>query len=464
MTTLRHQVATHLGTLTAATTADDISSAVGLGYHPTRVINELNAMRADGLVECARDGKTLTYWLTVPLDQIVTDAADAPAQSFDLPLSIKPGTRGAQVWRALQNDRALTARELEAEVSCPPGALDRLLSGFLKSGVLVRRKYPSGPGRYARPSIHRSPADSGAPQPEVGKNTGSDASATPTAEGEAVRDPQPDQPTSLPLGGPAAADETGNAEPQSADAQTAAEGAGNGTAQSAATGDAENRDEADIWATAPELQYLAPEDYDETPPADPVLLARANRMLSDRLENVATALRNSNLPSLAWLNGATNDLPLAAAALGSAYQQALTQMVLLEIERNGATNDLASVRAELLPHVVDDIDTDIMATPEIASRVAAKLCSALALIDELEAELHTLQHEAMKGATMLSGNDRYTPAGYVVHVPKRRPRLLLKLERAQEAALAAAKTTGRAEVLALVRVGRAVRGSEWRSA
>ena len=42
--------------------------------------------------------------------------------------------------------------------------------------------------------------------------------------------------------------------------------------------------------TAPEMQYLAPKDYD-LPPADPALLASANRILSDRLEGVAHVLR-----------------------------------------------------------------------------------------------------------------------------------------------------------------------------
>lgn len=461
MTTLRHQIAAHLGTVTGATTADDISTAVGLGYHPTRVINELNAMRSDGLVECERVGKTLTYWLTVPLDQIVTDAADAPAQSFDLPLSIKPGTRGAQVWRALRNDRALTARELEAEVNCPPGALDRLLSGFLKSGVLVRRKYPSGPGRYARPSIHRSPADSGAPQPEVGENTGRDASANlMTAEGEAVRDPQPDQPAPHSLGEPAAADETGNAGPQPADAQTAAEAAENGTAQSAATGDADvdNIVDAEIW-TSPEMQYLAPEDY-ELPPPDLALLASANRMLSDRLDGVAHVLRGCGLPALANVRG-SEDLQMYASALAGAYQMSLAELEAHKSVANEACLSLGKLADAL------GLPPEPGGHMPIIGKIAELQYEVGMLKSDLKKEQmahESLQRDAMKGATLLSGQDRYTPAGYVVHVPKRRPRLLLKLERAQEAALAAAKTTGRAEVLALVRVGRAVRGSEWRSA
>ena len=55
-------------------------------------------------------------------------------------------------------------------------------------------------------------------------------------------------------------------------------------------------------------------------------------------------------------------------------------------------------------------------------------------------------------------------AGYLVRAPKRRLRVLTKPQAARAVALAAAKTAGRAEVLALVPVGKAVRGSEWREA
>ena len=60
---------------------------------------------------------------------------------------------------------------------------------------------------------------------------------------------------------------------------------------------------APIDWTAPEMQYLEAEDY-KLPPADPVLLASANRMLSDRLERVAHVLRGCGLPALANISGA----------------------------------------------------------------------------------------------------------------------------------------------------------------
>lgn len=101
-------------------------------------------------------------------------------------------------------------------------------------------------GRYALRSI---PAAQAAPQPEVGVNTGSAAFGIPTSpEGRAVEQ---------------------TPEPES-DATTDDGSGGN------------------VFLT-PELQYLAPEDY-EMPPADPALLALANRHLSEECDRLRCAL------------------------------------------------------------------------------------------------------------------------------------------------------------------------------
>ena len=78
------------------------------------------------------------------------------------------------------------------------------------------------------------------------------------------------------------------------------------------------------FARDPELQYLAPEDYDLSP-ADPSLLASANRMLSERLDRIAHALRGSGLPGLVGVTG-SEDLQPAVAALTGAYQMALAEL------------------------------------------------------------------------------------------------------------------------------------------
>jgi len=85
---------------------------------------------------------------------------------------------------------------------------------------------------------------------------------------------------------------------------------------------------APIDWTAPEMQYLDPEDY-VMPEPDPALLASANRMLSDRLERVAHVLRGCGLPALAEISD-QEDLQMAAAALSGAYQMALAENIALK--------------------------------------------------------------------------------------------------------------------------------------
>ena len=116
---------------------------------------------------------------------------------------------------------------------------------------------------------------------------------------------------------------------------------------------------------------------------------------------------------------------------------------------------------------------------EIADRVAAgvddltarlegkdeELLKQAAVVVDLRNQLESLQREAMRGATCLSGQDRYTAAGYLVRASKRKPRTLLAEDKAREAALSSIRAGAqRAEVFALVPVGQARRGAEWRSA
>lgn len=60
-------------------------------------------------------------------------------------------------------------------------------------------------------------------------------------------------------------------------------------------------------------------DEEAMPPADADLLAKANRMLSDRLAGVAHALRGSGLPALANIDEG-EDMQQYVAALTGAYQ------------------------------------------------------------------------------------------------------------------------------------------------
>ena len=168
-----------------------------------------------------------------------------------------------------------------------------------------------------------------------------------------------------------------------------------------------------------EPSFLAPEDY-EMPPADPVLLASANRMLCDRLEakdaellaqaKVVVDLRDR-------LDALTQQWEADTGRITADLQAALKS-------RSQAINESDRLRAEL----------------------AAERQAREALQEQSDAV-------DVKGAAV----------GYLIRVTKRKPRYVTQPERARDAALAAVRAgAGRAEVLAVVPVGVARRGAEWR--
>ena len=242
-------------------------------------------------------------------------------------------------------------------------------------------------------------------------------------------------------------------------------------------------------ATAPSTAAPVAEDEiqagDEMPPADPTLLALANRELSDRLARVAHVLRGSGLEALKDLDDGA-DLQSAAATLNCAYQMALAEPAMLRGELEKADAEMVKAAEILAPCVAGDVDSSDMDLIEISERVAAMvsehddevfeqarsvvelrnlLAEERAVRMALQEQLEAMQRDAMRGASLLSGDDRYTAAGYLVRAPKRPLRTFSKAEAAQAAAMAAARNgSGRGEVFALVPVGRAVRGAEWRSA
>ena len=141
--------------------------------------------------------------------------------------------------------------------------------------------------------------------------------------------------------------------------------------------------------------------------------------------------------------------------------------------------ELVQAAETLAPCVPGAIDTSDMELQEIADRVVAgvtdltarleskdeELLKQAAVVVDLRAQLETMQREAMRGATCLSGQDRYTAAGYLVRASKRKPRTLLDKDKARDAALSSIRAGAqRAEVFALVPIGHARRGAEWRSA
>lgn len=80
-------------------------------------------------------------------------------------------------------------------------------------------------------------------------------------------------------------------------------------------------------------------------------------------------------------------------------------------------------------------------------------------VDELESTIHSMELEATQARDV-----KEAAVGYVVRVPGRKPILRKKPEGAHAAALTGARAHGRADVLALVPIGKAVRGAEWKDA
>ena len=238
---------------------------------------------------------------------------------------------------------------------------------------------------------------------------------------------------------------------------------------------------APIDWTAPEMQYLEAEDY-KLPPADPVLLASANRMLSDRLERVAHVLRGCGLPALADISGA-EDLQMATAALSGSYQMALADAA--------AVPDLRNITAELEATVALHRETLVTAAADV-SRLSAELATerrvsgsaisavaricehlgcddhnghvpVLRAIDDLRAQIASLTADVMR--TRGTAPVR-AATSFIVRAAKQKPRTFSSIEKAREAAMAAIRAGAqRAEVCPMLPpVGVARKGAGWRAA
>lgn len=112
---------------------------------------------------------------------------------------------------------------------------------------------------------------------------------------------------------------------------------------------------------------------------------------------------------------------------------------------------------------INDVVGKIADLQHKVSMQDAELLKQDALVVNLRSSIETMQREAMRGASILSGVDRYTAAGYLVRASKRKPRTLLDKDKARDAALSSIRAGAqRAEVFALVPIGHARRGAEWR--
>jgi hypothetical protein len=438
-TPLRAKIADRLAA--GEDTAAGIANAIGKGDTPSVVVKELNAMRTDGQVECEQRGKKkeLVYWLAVPLDvaagsaepKLATDLIPAAISEVMLPPGVRHGTRAAQIYRVLPlyGAKPMTARQIATATGAALGLISPTLSGMVKAGQ-VSRVSSGVTEAYGYTRLPPAGSDSEGGETDV--------------KAQSAEFPPQIQPQITPA--QAASDEV-------------------------------ERDDA-------------------MPPADASLLALANRELADRLARVAHVLRGSGLEGLKDLDDGA-DLQSAAAALTGAYQMALAEPAMLRRELAKADADLQQIHTLLAPRVAGPIDPSDLGEVECAEKAAAMIDEATgdisraitaerekddalleqarsvvelrSLLDEertarqaLQEQIAELQREAMRGASLLSGDDRYTAAGYLVRASKRKPRTLLDKDKARDAALSSIRAGAqRAEVFALVPIGHARRGAEW---
>ena len=235
-----------------------------------------------------------------------------------------------------------------------------------------------------------------------------------------------------------------------------------------AAGDSEGGEtDAPAWATDPALQYLAPEDY-EMPPADPVLLASANRELCHQLSHIATTCAEY-LPD-------PSDITTVRAV------EIMDMLINAQQGYIRVLEDRASVAASLFDHLKgsqlerddlrDRLHQQIEQWQTDTGRLTADLrasmesrSQAINEADRLRAELAT-ERQAREALQEQSGavDVKDAAVGYLVRVPKRAPILRRKPESARDAALSAVRAGAkRADVLAVVPVGTARRGAEWQS-
>lgn len=126
--------------------------------------------------------------------------------------------------------------------------------------------------------------------------------------------------------------------------------------------------------------------------------------------------------------------------------------------------DLAQHIGELVTNA-GHLDEQLTATTADVSRTRQALTNAINEADRLRAELAAERQAREAQQEQADAVDVKDAAiGYLVRATKRKARYLTQPERAREAALSAVRTgAAKAEVLAVVPVGTAHRGAEWRT-
>lgn len=231
-----------------------------------------------------------------------------------------------------------------------------------------------------------------------------------------------------------------------------------------AVGDSEGGEtDAPAWASDPALQYLAPEDY-EMPQADPALLAMANRELSHQLSHIATTCAEY-LPD-------PSDITTVRAV------EIMDMLINAQQGYIRVLEDRASVAASLFDHLKgsqlerddlrDRLHQQIEQWQADTGRLTADLrasmesrSQAINEADRLRAEL-AAERQAREALQEQSGVIQ--AAGYVLKAPKRLWRSCRNESSAKSIAMAAARRGIRIKAFALVPIGEANPGAEWRDA
>lgn len=410
-------------------TAAGIAKAIGKGDTPSIVVKELNAMRTDGQVECEQrergKKKGLVYWLAVPIEVAASNVAPgspddrAPAIISEsvLPAGMRQGTRAAKIYRVLPpfGEQPIDARTIATTTGCAKALIDGALWTMVKAGQCVRHTN-GGPYGYTRLPPAGGEIDTQNAQPEVAKNTGSSASGSlPPSEGAAVQSkPAPVAAATL------------SAAPVAADVQ-------------------------------PQTAAIPPQVTPQIPPPqyDP----------NSAAFSASTDAEQDQQRAHLHLIGVLADIRAAVGdPEGKLMQDELVERVravydLGEAHKRACLKWETAMMAAVGEDGINDVVGKIADLQHKVSMQDAELSKAAAMIAALRNQLEALQREA----TCLSGQDRYTAAGYLVRASKRKPRTLLDKDKARDAALSSIRAGAqRAEVFALVPIGQARRGAEWR--
>lgn len=351
-------------------TVSEIASKLKLPE--TRVANEINALRTEGLIDCERAGTPakLRYRASVSRDEMMSAVTCGTADAINLPADIKPGSRKAQIWYALRDGKRMNARQLCLALHVPAGTLDPTISEMMHAQQLARSK-AGGIYVYFQPgnAMLAGPVDDG---------SAADGKHAPAAQAADGAIPAPRH-------GPVA----GGFDPKR-----------QAEADKKKRADDSEPDRMALLGVIANIRHAIGDPFGKI-------------MLHDMAEHIR-----------------------AIYDIGEAHKRACLQW-----------------EQTMMTAIGEDGVRDV-------AEAIARLKAELAAARQARADLQE-QFAGMVSPTL----EAREPAGYIMTASKRKPRRITKPETAREAAISAIRAGAqRAEVFALVPVGRAVRGAEWREA